>query len=137
MRKILTVLVSLVGLTSAAEAATISYADAVTTLAANCGADINKLCKGLNLGNNRISDCLAQKAAQVSPQCNATLSAVLTSIQERLQAQVAVTKLCRDDASRRCEGVVPGEAHILTCLLKAKNVVSRKCNQAITDAGWR
>ena len=62
---------------------------------------------------------------------------MLASIQQRLQAQVNATKVCRDDVARRCDGVVPGEAHLLTCLLKAKNVVSSKCNQAITDAGWR
>ena len=137
MHRLAVAMIALLGLTVVAEAGTISYADAVTQLAANCGADIKKLCKGLNLGNNRIGDCLSQNAAQVSPQCSSSLSFVLTSIQQRLQAQVAATKVCRDDVARRCQGVVPGEAHLLTCLLKAKNVVSRKCNQAITDAGWR
>jgi hypothetical protein len=62
---------------------------------------------------------------------------VLTSIQQRQQAQASVFKVCRDDAARRCEGVVPGEAHILNCLLKASRSVSTKCNTAITEAGWR
>ncbi len=127
----------LLGLASPSQAATISYADAATQLAANCGADIKKLCKGLNLGNNRIRDCLTQNAAQVSPQCSSTMAAVVSSIQKRQQAQASVVKVCRDDAARRCEGVVPGEAHILTCLLKATRVVSSKCNAAITEAGWR
>jgi hypothetical protein len=130
-------LIALLELTTASRAATISYADAVTQLAADCGADIKKLCKGLNLGNDRIRDCLAQKAAQVSPQCTTTLSLVFTSITQRRLAQTAVATLCRDDAARRCQGVVPGEAHILSCLLQAKKTVSAKCNQAITDAGWR
>jgi hypothetical protein len=137
MRIFVITLIALLALTTAGRTDTISYANAVTQLATDCGADIKKLCKGLNLGNNRIGDCLSQKAAQVSPQCSSSLSIVLTSIQKRLQAQVAVTKVCRDDAARRCEGIVPGEGHLLSCLLKAKNVVSKKCNQAITDAGWR
>ena len=137
MRIFVISLIALLELTTAGRADTISYADAVTQLAANCGADIKKLCKGLNLGNNRIGNCLSQNAAQVSPQCNSSLSFVLTSIQQRLQAQVNATKVCRDDVARRCQGIVPGEAHLLTCLLKAKNVVSKKCNLAITDAGWR
>jgi hypothetical protein len=137
MRRILAVLIGLVGLTTAAEAATISYADAVTTLATNCGADIKKLCKGLNLGNGAIANCLAQNAAQVSPTCNSTLAAVISSIQVRQQAQASVAKLCRVDADRWCQGIVPGEAHILDCLLKTVHVDSGKCNQAITDAGWR
>ena len=35
-----------------ARAETISFADAVTTLAKDCGADIMKLCSGLNLGRS-------------------------------------------------------------------------------------
>ena len=125
------------GLSNGVHAETISYADAATKLATDCGADIQKLCKGINLGNNRIRDCLAQHAAQVSPQCSSSLTSVLTSIQRRQQAQANVLKVCRDDARRRCEGVVPGEAHILNCLLTAARSVSAKCNAAITDAGWR
>ena len=136
-RSALTSFVLLLSLTAAGHAATVSYADAVTLLANNCGADINKLCKGVNLGNNRIRDCLARNSAQVSSQCSTTMASVLTSIQARQKAQASVLKVCRDDAARRCEGVVKGEAHILTCLLKASRSVSAKCNAAITDAGWR
>jgi hypothetical protein len=137
MRVFVMSLVALLELTVASRAATISYADAVTELAAHCGADIKKLCKGLNLGNNRIRDCLAQNSAQVSPQCTATLAEVMTSITQRQLAQTRVATVCRDDAARRCQGVVPGEAHLLSCLLKAQKSVSAKCNTAITDAGWR
>ena len=137
VRRAFASIVVLLSLTAAGRAATISYADAVTLLANNCGADINKLCKGVNLGNNRIRDCLAQNSAQVSQQCSTTLASVLTSIQARQNAQASVMKVCRDDAARKCEGVVKGDAHILSCLLKASRTVSAKCNAAITDAGWR
>jgi hypothetical protein len=137
VRRAFASIVVLLSLTAVSRAATISYADAVTLLAKDCGADINKLCKGLNLGNNRIRDCLARNSAQVSPQCSTTLASVLTSIQARQNAQASVLKVCRDDAARRCEGVVKGKAHILDCLLKASRTVSAKCNAAITDAGWR
>ena len=137
MRIVVPFAIAFLGLSAAAEAATISYADAVTTLATNCGADIKKLCKGLNLGNGAIANCLTQNAAQVSPTCNSSLAAVISSIEVRQQAQASAAKLCRVDADRWCQGVVPGEAHILDCLLKTVRVVSKKCNQAITDAGWR
>jgi hypothetical protein len=137
MRIVIAFAIAFLGLTAAGRAATISYADAVTQLAGACGADIKKLCKGLNLGNNRIRDCLTQNAAQVSPTCNSTLAVVLSSIQVRQQAQADAARLCRVDADRWCHGVVPGEAHILNCLIQTSRVDSRKCNDAITDAGWR
>ena len=120
-----------------AHAATISFGDAMTVLARDCGADVEKYCKGLNLGNNRIADCLAANQAKVSPVCLSSLAAVRASLQQRLAAQASVAKVCRGDAARRCTGVVQKDAYVLDCLVKAARTVSKKCNAAITDAGWR
>ena len=122
--------------TGIASAQTISYADAVTTLAKDCGSDIKKLCPGLNLGNGRIADCLQQNAARVSPTCTASLANVGASIRQREEAQAAYSKLCQHDIAQRCRGV-KGDGYILACLIKAKRIVTDKCSQAITDAGWR
>lgn len=124
-------------LSPGAQAATISFADAMTVLARDCGADVQKHCKGVNLGNNGIGNCLVQNQSKVSPVCIATLGAVRASLQQRLAAQADVLKVCRGDAARRCQGVVQSDAHTLDCLLKAANHVTKKCNAAITDAGWR
>jgi hypothetical protein len=121
---------------SAASAQTISYADAMTVLARDCGADVKKFCKGLNIGNNEIRNCLEGNQAEVSAQCTATLTSVTASIERRLAAQAAVFKVCAGNAKQHCKGVV-GEVHILQCLIKTERIDSEKCNQAITDAGWR
>lgn len=121
---------------TAASAQTISYADAMTVLARDCGADVKKFCKDLNLGNNEIRNCLEGNQGEVSPQCTATLAAVTASIERRLAAQAAVFKVCAGNAKQHCKGVV-GEVHILQCLIKTERIDSEKCNQAITDAGWR
>ena len=118
------------------KAETISYADAVTTLATDCGADIQKLCKGLNLGNGRIADCLQQNAVKVSPTCKSTLAAVSASISKREEAQTAYSKICAHDMAQHCPGV-KGDGYILACLVKTHRIVGAKCNAAITDAGWR
>ncbi|EJJ29459.1 hypothetical protein [Rhizobium sp. CF142] len=122
--------------TCAAKADTISYADAITVLAKDCGADIKKFCKGMNLGNNRIADCLAQNSAKVSPTCTSTLASVAASIQKREQAQSSYKKVCAGDMARRCNGVV-GDGYILACLIKTQKRVGAQCNQVISDAGWR
>jgi hypothetical protein len=141
MTKILNILagamlIACFGMIAASQAQTISFADAATTLAQDCGADIKKLCKSVNLGNNRIQACLEQHQASASPTCIATLAAVTMSINQRLAAQAAVFKACGSAAATLCRGV-KGEAHILQCLLKTTRIDGHKCNQAITDAGWR
>lgn len=121
---------------TAAQAQTISYADAMSTLARDCGADVRKFCKGINLGNNEIANCLDKHRANVSPQCTATLAEVIGSIKRRLAAQASVFKICAGNAKQHCKGVV-GEVHILQCLAKTERIDSSTCNQAIIDAGWR
>lgn len=139
LRQISTALLAaaLMALAGPASAATISFADAMSVMARDCGADVQKHCKGVPLANNAIGNCLIQNQAKVSPVCIQTLAAVRASIAQRLQAQQEVLKVCRGDANRRCQGVVHSDAHTLDCLLKAANHVSKKCNAAITDAGWR
>lgn len=130
------VLLALLSFTAASRAETISFADAVTTLAADCGADIKKHCKGLNLGGGKIQACLEQNAAKVSPTCTATLANVTASIKQRLTAQSSFASVCEHDAAQLCSGV-KGEGNVLACLVKAKQVAERQCGQVITDAGWR
>ncbi len=117
-------------------AETMSYADAITALAKDCGSDIKKVCKGLNLGNNQIQDCLQKNQGKVSPTCTSTLEQVTVSIQQRQAAQTRFFMICAHDAAQYCGGM-KGEGNILACLLKSKRVDNGKCNQAITDAGWR
>ncbi len=120
----------------AASAQTLSYADAVTKLASDCGADIQKLCKGLNLGSGRIADCLQQNAAKVSPSCKTSLSTVFQSISQREQAQTAYERVCKRDMSKSCSGI-KGDGFVLACLIKKQQRVGDECNQTITNAGWR
>jgi hypothetical protein len=120
----------------ASRADTISYADAVTALAKECGADIKKHCKGINLGGGRIQGCLEENAAKVSATCTSTLSSVMASIRQRQEAQMTYSKICQHDMSQYCNGVV-GDGNILSCLIETSRVDGRKCDQAITDAGWR
>ena len=119
-----------------ANAQTISYADAMTKLTRDCGADVKKFCRGVNLGNGQLAGCIEKHQAQVSPKCTSTLASVMSSIQKRLAAQASVFKACEANAANHCRGV-KGEVHILQCLIKTERIDSDRCNQAITDAGLR
>ncbi|ULJ75023.1 hypothetical protein [Rhizobium gallicum] len=129
-------LAAFLGLTAVGRADTISYADAVTVLAKDCGADIKKFCNGENLGNGRIQARLEKNASKVAPTCTSTLGSVTTSIDQRQQAQASVFKVCQHDISQFCNSV-KGDGNILSCLVEARRVDDKACNQAITDAGWR
>jgi hypothetical protein len=113
-----------------------SYADAITVLSKECGADIRRHCGGLNLGNGAIQACLEQKVSKVSASCTSTLAVVMGSIAQRQQAQLSYEKICRHAIAQRCKGM-RGDGNILGCLIMATKHISDECNQTITDAGWR
>ncbi|UVC08883.1 hypothetical protein IHQ71_27850 [Rhizobium sp. TH2] len=130
------ILIAFVACSGLARAQTLSYADAVTKLADDCGADIKKLCKGLNLGGGRIASCLQEKSAKVSSTCKGTIAVVFSSIGTRQQAQASYKKICKGDIARRCKGI-KGDGYVLACLNKPNKHISDECAQTMTDAGWR
>lgn len=122
---------------TAAHGQTIGYAQAADRLGSACGADIQKYCKNVNLGNGRIRSCLQQHSDRVSSQCKVAFREVFELLQKRTLAQENIRKFCETDARRLCPGMVMGDGNILNCLLTASRVVSPRCNQTITDAGYR
>lgn len=120
-------------------AQTIGYAEAVRQLTAACGADIEKHCGGVRPGGGAIKACLAKNANKISGACTQTFENVFALLAKRAEAQAAVPQLCRADAERLCSNFRQGNARIIRCLTRSDNVrkVTNKCNDAITNAGWR
>jgi hypothetical protein len=71
-----------------------SYADAISQLAAACKNDIARYCKGVPLGP-RLKDCFDANGARMSPQCQQTRGVVYTSISRRAAAQRNIGDACR------------------------------------------
>ena len=122
---------------SAASAQTMSFEAAIAILSSSCGKDIDAYCKGVNLGAGRIKNCLARNQAKVSAQCQSDFARVEGLVQKRADARIAVLKICDADIRKLCGMVQAGDGQILDCMLTAQKGTSPKCNQAITDAGYR
>ena len=140
MTRVLTIACAMVAsilIGAPAIAQTIGYGEAIRGLTAACGADIEKHCKGVKPGGGAISACLAKN--NVSTGCAATFEAAFVLLAKRAAAQEAAPQICEADAERLCANFQEGRARILRCLTRQDNIrkVSDKCNQAITDAGWR
>lgn len=125
------------GAATGAQAQTMSYQQAGALLAKSCGPDITKYCANVNLGGGKLLGCLDENASKVAGKCKADFAAVKASITKRVMAQQAIFKVCNADAARLCQGIVPGDGNLINCLVEATKVVSKACNQTITDAGWR
>ncbi len=120
-----------------AQAQTMSFADAAEKFVAACGKDIDSHCKGVNLGGGKMKACLSKNADTISARCKETYAEIFTGIEKRAKARVAVLKACDIDRRRLCGDIAKGDGQILECMLTASRAVTPKCNQAITDAGYR
>lgn len=127
----------LTALSLAAHAQTMSFAEAAQKLVAACEKDIDSHCKGVNLGGGKMKACLTKNSDTVSARCKETVAEVFAGVEKRAVARVNVLKVCDIDRRRLCGDIVKGDGQILECMLTAAKGVSAKCNQAITDAGYR
>lgn len=139
MRRVVITIMLLLGAAGFAQAQTqtMGFAQAIKILESSCGKDIAAYCPNAPLANFGITKCLEQNAAKLSAQCNSDRAIVVQEIRARLAAQAAVEEVCRGDAARKCPSTKRGQGYTLQCLIKAEPTVSKRCNEAITAAGWR
>jgi hypothetical protein len=132
--------VSLIAVTSfaivrTAQAQTMSYAEAISQLAAACGRDVAKYCRGIPLGSG-LKNCLDGHASVLSPGCAQTRLTVYASISRRAAAQRNIGEICEPDIERLC-GTSHADAHLVECLkMTSPSAISPRCNQAFLDSGW-
>ena len=117
-------------------AQSIGYADALGVLGKNCGRDIEKFCKTVNLGGGRVTQCLAQNEAAVSGSCKASYVQMEALLTTRARARALVLQVCDVDIRRLCPGVQQGDGNLMECFYKAKRNVSPQCQKTVADAGF-
>lgn len=130
-------LMFLIGMIGTSIAQTLSYADAIDQLAAACGKDVRKYCRGVELGGGHLKACLDANAVRMSAPCQQARMVVYASIARRAAAQRNIGDICEADIERLC-GTSHADAHLVECLLSVSpTAMSPRCSQAFTDTGWR
>jgi hypothetical protein len=108
------------------------YASALKT---NCGQQIKTYCEGVIEGQGRLLSCLYAHEDKLPAICSVTVDASLERLGMMLAALASVAHVCEADAKRLCNGVEPGNGHLVDCLSKAHQSVSPQCN-ATLDMGF-
>ncbi len=117
-------------------APTVSFTESLQMLAKDCGTEIDTHCAGVNLGNNRLKNCLSRNQASLPAVCRDTYGRVFTLIDRRAQARNSLLKRCEADAKKLCSDAQKDDGSVIECLLSAKRVGWR-CSQALTEANFR
>jgi hypothetical protein len=114
----------------------VSFAESLDTLASACGKDIDIHCAGVNIGSNRLKNCLSRNQATLTVTCRDTYGKVFTLIDKRAQVRNGLLKHCEADVKKLCAGASKEDGGTIECLLSAKRIGWR-CSQAMTEANFR
>jgi Cysteine rich repeat len=92
-----------------------------------CRADIEKFCQEVKPGGGRMAECLQKHREELSPACRARGQEMRERIKEAHEA-------CKEDISKYCGEVRPGEGHIAACLRLHDKDLSADCRASMKPA---
>jgi hypothetical protein len=104
-------------------------------LRADCAKELKGMCNGVKDGSGRLLACLYSREDKLSQRCDLTLTGSIERLGEALGALANVRRVCQRDALRLCNGVVPGNGNLISCLTTGRKSVSSECN-ATMDAAF-
>jgi hypothetical protein len=92
-----------------------------------CAADIAKLCKDVPVGTGKVQACLKEHEKELSGECAAWFGTF-----RRATGNLAAT--CRQDISRFCQKITPGQGRVRECLDKNRDQLSPTCRDQLGPA---
>jgi hypothetical protein len=109
----------------------------VETVAKGCEKELKTYCKDIPPGDGRVLTCLYSFWDKLSDQCDTALYDAAGQLQKAAAALRYVHSECWDDLKAYCANIKPGEGRLLQCLEKNDAKVSKRCKQAVKDAGLK
>eukprot|EP00951_Prasinocladus_malaysianus_P013425 scaffold101517_cov39-Prasinocladus_malaysianus.AAC.1 len=86
-----------------------------------CVPDAEALCADVETGEGRVQQCLRDKRAQLSWDCQEELFRQEVENADDLRLSVTLFRVCLNDKKKFCKDVKPGNAHAKDCLEENRN----------------
>jgi len=109
----------------------------VETVAKGCEKELTTYCKDVTPGEARILACLYAFEDKLSGQCEFALYDAAVQLERVINAVAYAANECRDDLTKFCSDIKPGEGRVLQCIEKNDAKVSKRCKQALKDTGLK
>ena len=116
----------------AGEAAQRSLTDQVKE---GCKAELESHCKDVTPGEGRLLACLYAYEDKLSSRCDYALYDASMRLERAVAALSHGANECKSDIEKHCATVQAGDGHIVDCLKKQGDKVSKRCRQAMKDIG--
>jgi cysteine rich repeat protein len=109
----------------------------IETVAKGCEKELTTYCKDVTPGEGRVLACLYAHEDKLSGQCEYALYDAAVQLERVINAVAYTANECRDDLTKFCSDIKPGEGRVLHCLDKNDAKVSKRCKQALKDTGLK
>lgn len=109
----------------------------VETVVDGCKTEIETYCKNVTPGEGRGLACLYAYSDKLSARCEYALYDAAAQLERAVAAISYTVNECRDDLSKFCSNIKPGEGRLVQCLDKNSAKVSKRCKQALKDTGLK
>ena len=109
----------------------------VDSVVKGCDKELKTYCKDVTPGEGRSLACLYAFNDKLSPQCEYALYGSAAQLERAVNALAYAASECRDDLTKFCSDIKPGEGRLLQCVDKNDAKVSKRCNQALKDTGLK
>ena len=106
----------------------------VQTVADGCKAELETYCKNVTVGEGRVLACLYAYEDKLSARCEYALYDAAAQLERAVTTLAYAVNECRDDLTKFCSDIKPGEGRVLQCLDKNSSKVSSRCKQALKEA---
>jgi hypothetical protein len=109
----------------------------VDSVKKGCDKELKTYCKDVTPGEGRVLACLYAYEDKLSGECEYALYDAAAQLERAVNALSYAVNECRDDLTKFCSDIKPGEGRLLQCIDKNDAKVSSRCKQALKDTGLK
>jgi len=128
------VVIGMVLVFSGAASAQQSLVDSVVK---GCDKELKTFCKDVTPGEGRVLACLYAHEDKLSGQCEYALYDAAVQLERVVNAVAYAANECREELTKYCSDIKPGQGRLLQCIEKNDAKVSKRCKQALKDTGMK
>jgi hypothetical protein len=109
----------------------------VDSVVKGCNKELKTFCKDVTPGEGRVLACLYAFEDKLSGQCEYALYDAAVQLERVVNAVAYAANECREELTKYCSDIKPGEGRLLQCIEKNDAKISKRCKQALKDTGLK
>jgi hypothetical protein len=109
----------------------------VDSVVKGCDKELKTYCKDVTPGEGRGLACLYAFSDKLSAQCEYALYDAAAQLERAVAALSYTVNECREDLTKFCADIKPGEGRLLKCIEKNDAKITPRCKSAMKDVGLK